>query len=137
MNLRNAMLAAILGGFLAVAVPAAAGPFIDWDPMYVYGPGASTTLAVPGQELKGVGLVSNFAAPLNDLDPNDPTTEYTFVIYGLIATPTVVSGVPATQFYTTNYTGGRFELYAGSPRNSSFAPNPENAIVPSGLKYSR
>jgi hypothetical protein len=35
------------------------------------------------------------------------------------------------QFYTTNYSGGTFELYAGSPRNSSFAPNPENAIVPS------
>ena len=134
MNLRNVMLATILGGFLAAAVPAAAGPFIDWDPMFVYGPGASTTLATPGAELKGVGLVSNFAAPLQDLDPNDPTTEYTFVIFGLIADPTVVSGVPATQFYTTNYTGGRFELYAGSPRNSSFAPNPENAIVPSTFK---
>jgi hypothetical protein len=133
MNIRNGLLAVILGGLLAAA-PATAGPFIDWDPMFVYGPGASTTIVTPGAELKGVGLVSNFAAPLADLDPNDPSTEYTFVIFGLIANPTVNTGVPATQFYTTNYTGGRFELYAGSPRNSSFAINPENAIVPSTFK---
>jgi len=130
MNIRNGLMALILTG-LVFAVPAAAGPFIDWDPMYVYGPGASTTIALPGGELKGVGLVSNFDAPLADLNPSDPTTEYTFIIKGLIATPTIVTGVPATTFYTTNYTGGTFELYAGSPRNASFAPNPENAIVPS------
>jgi len=39
MNIRNSLMAVILCG-LAFAVPAAAGPFIDWDPMYVYGPGA-------------------------------------------------------------------------------------------------
>lgn len=130
MNIRYGLMGLILGG-LALAAPAVAGPFIDWDPMYVYGTGASTTLALPGGELKGVGLVSNFDAPLADLNPNDPTTEYTFILKGLIAQPTVVTGVPSTLFYTTNYTGGTFELYAGSPRNSSFAPNPENAIVPS------
>ena len=130
MNFRYGLMGLILSG-LVLAVPAAAGPFIDWDPMYLYGAGASTTLALPGAEMKGVGLVSYFDAPLADLNPNDPSTEYTFIVKGLIANPTVVSGIPSTQFYTTNYTGGRFELYAGSPRNSSFAPNPENAIVPS------
>jgi hypothetical protein len=130
MNIRNWLMGALLTGLLA-AVPAHAGPFIDWDPMYVYGPGASISIATPGQELKGVGIVSDFAAPLADLNPADPTTEYTFIIKGLIAGVTSVSGVPSTQFYTTNYSGGTFELYAGSPRNSSFAPNPENAIVPS------
>lgn len=130
MKIRNLMLSALVLGALAAA-PAFAGPSIDWDPAFVYGPGASTTLATPGAELRGVGIVSSFDAPFADLDANDPTTEYTFVFRGLIAQPTVVSGPPAFTFYTTNYNGGVFELWAGSPRNSSFAPNPENAIVPS------
>ena len=84
MNIRNWLTGALLAGLLAAA-PAHAGPFIDWDPMYVYGPGASTSIVTPGQELKGVGLVSNFGVPLQDLNASDPTTEYTFVIHGLIA----------------------------------------------------
>lgn len=130
MNIRNGLLGAVLMGLVAAA-PAYAGPFIDWDPMYVYGPGAGVGIVTPGAELKGVGIVSNFDVPFQDLNASDPTTEYTFMIKGLIAGVTAVSGVPSTQFYTTNYAGGTFELYAGSPRNSSFAPNPENAIVPS------
>ena len=130
MKIRNLILSALLLGAF-VSAPAFAGPVIDWDPAYVYGPGASATVAVTGAELKGVGIVSMFDGPLGFLDANDPTKEYTFVFRGLIAQPTVVSGIPAFTFYTTNYNGGIIELYEGSPRNSSFAPNPENAIVPS------
>jgi hypothetical protein len=75
--------------------------------------------------------VSAFDGPFGFLDPNDPNKEYTFIFRGLIAQPTAVTGIPAFTFYTTNYSGGIIELYEGSPRNSSFAPNPENAIVPS------
>jgi len=129
MKIRNLMLSALILG--AMAAPAFAGPVIDWDPAFVYGPGASTTVATPGAELRGVGIVSSFDGPLGDLDANGPTTEYTFIFRGLIAQPTVLTGPPAFTFYTTNYTGGIIELWAGSPRNSSFAPFPENAIVPS------
>ena len=131
MKIRNLMFGALLVGAMAAA-PAFAGPVIDWDPAYVYGPGASTTGATPGLELRGVGIVSAFDGQLGGLNANDPTTEYTFIFRGLIAQPTVVTPGPPTKFfYTTNYNGGIIELYAGSPRNSSFAPFPENAIVPS------
>lgn len=130
MKIRNLMFSALMLGAMAT-VPAFAGPAIDWDPAFVYGPGAAVGVVTPGAELRGVGIVSLFDVPLQDLDANDPTTEYTFIFRGLIAQPTVTSGVPAFTFWTTNYTGGIIELYAGSPRNSSFAPNPENAIVPS------
>src|SRR6187549_379533 len=130
MKIRNQILTALLLGAFATA-PAFAGPVIDWDPAYVYGPGASTTVAVPGQELLGVGIVSSFDGVLGFLDANDPNKEYTFIFRQLLAQPTVVTGIPAFTFYTTNYTGGIIELYEGSPRNSSFAPNPPNAIVPS------
>jgi len=130
MKIRNQILTALLLGAFATA-PAFAGPVIDWDPAYVYGPGASTTVAVPGQELLGVGIVSSFDGVLGFLDANDPNKEYTFIFRQLFAQPTVVTGIPAFTFYTTNYTGGIIELYEGSPRNSSFAPNPPNAIVPS------
>ena len=43
MNIRNWLMGALLTGLLAAA-PAYAGPFIDWDPMYVYGPGASISI---------------------------------------------------------------------------------------------
>ena len=130
MKIRNLMMGALLLGAVASA-PAYAGPVIDWDPAFVYGPGASTTFAVPGAELKAVGIVSLFDGPLGGLDANDPTTEYTFILKGLTAQPTTTTGPPAFTFYTTNYNGGIIELYEGTPRNSSFAPNPENAIVPS------
>src|SRR5215813_2345690 len=130
MKIRNLMVSALLLGAIASA-PAFAGPAIDWDPAYVYGPGAVVGVVTPGTELKGVGIVSLFDGPLGFLNANDPNKEYTFVFYGLLAQPTLVQGPPAFTFYTTNYTGGTFELYEGTPRNSSFAPNPPNAIVPS------
>jgi len=130
MKIRNLMFSALMLGAMASA-PVFAGPMIDWDPAYVYGPGAAVGVVTPGAELRGVGIVSLFGPPLDFLDANDPNKEYTFIFRGLIAQPTVTSGVPAFTFWTTNYNGGIIELYEGSPRNSSFAPFPENAIVPS------
>lgn len=130
MKIRNLMFTALVLGAIASA-PAFAGPAIDWDPAYVYGPGAAVGLVTPGTELKGVGIVSLFDGPLGFLDANDPNKEYTFVFYGLIAQPTVQTGPPAFTFWTTNYSGGTLELYEGSPRNSVFTPNPPNADVPS------
>jgi hypothetical protein len=130
MKIRNLMFSALMLGAVATA-PAFAGPIIDWDPAFVYGPGAAVGVVTPGAELRGVGIVSMFDAPLGFLDANDPNKEYTFIFRQLIAQPTVTSGIPAYTFWTTNYNGGIIELYEGSPRNSSFAPFPENAIVPS------
>ena len=40
MKIRNLMFTALMMGAFASA-PALAGPMIDWDPAYVYGPGAA------------------------------------------------------------------------------------------------
>ena len=78
MKIRNLMISALMLGAMAT-VPAFAGPAIDWDPAFVYGPGAAVGVVTPGAELRGVGIVSLFDAPLQDLNANDPTTEYTFI----------------------------------------------------------
>ncbi len=110
---------------------AATGPAIDWDPAYTWEPLATPTNSVAGQEFKLVGTVSGFDFPFGDLNPSDPTREYTFVIYGLISQGTTAQGPPAFTIYTTNYTGGTFELYEDTSPDAVFAPNPPNAQVPS------
>jgi hypothetical protein len=109
---------------------AAVGPAIDWDPAYTWETGASVTNSPPGGEFKLVGIVSQFGPPLDALHADDPTKEYTFYVHGLISQGTVVAGPPATTFYTTNYTGGTFELYEDLSPESSFDPNPPNLTVP-------
>jgi hypothetical protein len=121
--------AVLLGGF--AAGPVAAGVSIDWDPAYTWEPGATPTNSNPGGVLQGVGIVSSFDVPFQDLNANDPNKEYTFYFHNLVSLGTVTYGSPGLQFYVTDYTGGTFELYEGSPRNSVFAPNPPNAQVPS------
>jgi len=113
------------------ANPAAARIPIDWDPAYFWQAGATPTNAPAGGELKAVGIVSDFGPPLDFLDAHDPGKEYTFYLYGLISQGTVASGPPSTTFYTTEYTGGFFELYEDLTPESSFAPNPPNGTVPS------
>jgi hypothetical protein len=115
-----------------LATPAfAVGPAIDWDPAYFWQAGATPTNLPAGGEMHIVGIISSFDVPFQDLDANDPTTEYTFYASGLISQGTVPTGPPATQLYTTSYVGGTITIYAGSPRNSAFDPNPPNATVPS------
>jgi hypothetical protein len=75
----------------------------------------------PGSTLSMVGIVDLFCAPFLDLDPNDPTTEYTFYITGLTSAGTVVSLNGPTTNYSTSYSGGTWEIHAGSPRNAPTA----------------
>jgi hypothetical protein len=116
---------------LFAASTASAGISVDWDPAYFWQTGATPTNSPAGGELKAVGIVSSFGPPIEFLDASDPTKEYTFYIHGLISQGTVATGPPSTTFYVTSYTGGIIELYEDLTPESSFAPNPPNASVPS------
>jgi hypothetical protein len=121
--------AALLAG--ALASPSSGAPIIDWDPAYFYEPGATPYSSTAGSEMKIVGIISAFGPPLDFLDANDLTKDYTFFISGLVSNGTVTIGPPATQFYTTTYAGGTITVYEGTPRDAVFDPNPPNATVPS------
>jgi hypothetical protein len=122
---------ALLAGILMGVAPVSAAIPIDWDPAYFWQTGATPTNSPLGGELKAVGIVSDFGPPLDFLDARDPGKEYTFYLYGLISQGTVATGPPSTTFYLTEYSGGFFELYEDLTPESSFAPNPPNATVPS------
>src|SRR5687768_11530602 len=130
MKIRNLLLGTALIA-CASAGPVLAGPIIDWDPAYTWEVGATATNSPTGGELIGVGIVSQFGPPFDDLNAGDPTREYTFHLHGLISQGTVASGSPATTFYVTEYIGGTFELYEDLSPDASFDPNPPNAGVPS------
>ncbi len=121
--------AALLVG--ALATPAAALPLIDWDPAYFYEPGATFNNSIVNSEMKIVGIISAFGPPLQFLDANDLTKDYTFYVYGLISNGTATIGPPATEFYITTYSAGTIEVYEGTPRDAVFDPNPPNPNVPS------
>lgn len=123
------VIAVLCAGVLAL--PAAGGPIVDWDPAYFYEPNATPSSSTSGSELRIVGIVSAFGPPLEFLDANDPSKDYTFLISGLISNGTTTVGSPGTQFYVTTYTGGTVELYEGTPRDAVFDPNPPNDNVPS------
>ena len=130
--MRKNLIAAV--AILIACAPArvlAVGANIDWDPIFTWEPGATATNSPFGGELKGVGVISDFNAPFDDLDPNDPNKEYTIYLYGLISQGTTTQGPPSFTFYTTTYQGGFIEIYEGTPRNAAFDPNPPNANVPS------
>ena len=124
----------LLAGALVVGAltsPAFAAPVIDWDPAFFYEPGSTPTNSIPGSEMRIVGIISAFGPPLEFLDANDPSKDYTFYVSGLISNGTASIGPPATTFYITTYGPGTIEIYEGTPRNAVFAPNPPNASVPS------
>jgi hypothetical protein len=122
----------LAAAFVAAASGTAlSGPAIDWDPAYFWEPGATFSSSTPGTELKIVGIISDFDTPFQDLDPSDPSKEYTFYAYGLISNGTTTSGIPAFTFYTTTYSGGTIEIYEDLTPESVFDPNPPNANVPS------
>ena len=125
------MCAALL--LAGVVSPArAVGPIFDWDPAYFYGDPSMTPSNQPsGTILKAVGILSAFGAPLEFLNATMPATEYTFYIDGLVSQGTTTVGPPATEIYTTFYTGGTFALYSDPTPESVFAPNPPNGLVPS------
>jgi hypothetical protein len=108
----------------SIAVPASGAPMVDWDPAYFYEPGATPYSSTPGSEMKIVGIISAFGPPLDFLDANDLTKDYTFYLSGLISNGTATIGPPATEFYITTYTGGTIEIYEGTPRDADFDPFP-------------
>lgn len=117
---------------LAFTASAEAGPAIDWDPIFFYGPPSSTFDNQPaGNALSGVGTVSKFDAPFNDLDAQDPTKEYTIYLYGLSSQGTTTIGSPGLQFYTTNYSGGTIEIYEDLSPDHDYGTNPPNGTAPS------
>jgi hypothetical protein len=77
-----------------------------------------------------VGTISQFGPPLDYLNAGNPAVEYTFYVHALISNGTVPTGPPATEFYTTTFTGGLIEVYFDSSPDASFDPNPPNAGVP-------
>ncbi len=108
------------------------GDVFAWDSLY-----DAPNYAYPaGTELKVVGFVNQFCAPLDGEAPNG-TTEYTFYWRGLTSGGTSSSpfGTSGTR-YDTDFTGGTFEIYKGSPKNAptaatigGFGP-PPNGTVP-------
>lgn len=129
MKTRMSILAALLAG--ALAAPVIAGPAIDWDPAYFWEPGATFSNSIPGNQMQIVGTISAFGPPLQFLNANDPTKDYTFYVSGLISNGTTTIGAPGSQFYLTTYNGGTISIYEGTPRDAVFDPNPPNANVPS------
>jgi hypothetical protein len=131
MNTWKTRILAVLAA-LAISGTAEAGPSIDWDPIFFYGPPSSTFSNQPaGNPLFGVGTVSKFDAPFNDLDASDPTKEYTIYLYGLTSLGTTVTGAPGLQFYSTSYSGGTIEIYEDLSPDHDYGTNPPNGTVPS------
>ena len=106
-----------------------------WAYETAYTPGSFTSAV--GSQLTVVGVVSVFCVPFADLNPLDPSTEYTFIWDGLTSLGTTSQpygiGGTGTQ-YTTKYLGGSFRVYAGSPRNAPTAASlmalPAPGVVP-------
>lgn len=122
-------LIAAAGLVCALVAPAAAGPAIDWDPIFFYGSGITPTNSPLGSQLIGVGTVSNFGPPLEFLNPNIGPYEYTIYLYGLIS-----QGTSAGPFYVTNYSGGFIEIREDTTPDASYDANPPNAGVPSDFQ---
>src|SRR5713226_713477 len=93
----------IMCGALAIAsapLPARAiGPVMDWDPAYMWQPGATPTNLPAGGIMRFVGTISVFGPPLDYLNATMPGTEYTFSGDALVSQGTVTTGPPATQIY--------------------------------------
>jgi hypothetical protein len=116
----------------AAPIPAhAITPVIDWDPAYMWQPGGTPTNLPAGGIMRFVGIVSVFGPPLDYLNATMPAVEYTFSGDGLVSLGTVAVGPPATQFYTTSYSGGVIKVFADPTPDAVFAPFPPNAQVPS------
>jgi len=111
---------------LALGVPASAGivnPVVDLAPGYAMenGRAVGDHTSTAADTLCIVGFVADFNEPFDDLDPNDPTREYTYVYKGLISQGTVVSGGGSFTFYDTDYSGGVLEIYCDPAQNADYA----------------
>ena len=83
---------------------------------------ASTYNSSAGSVLTIVGIINGFNAPLAFLNAADPNKEYTFVCSNLVSAGTVTANpFGSSFFYDTDYNGGTFTIYEGSPRNAPTA----------------
>jgi hypothetical protein len=99
----------------------------------------ATFISTSGSAMTIVGLITQFGVPLNFLNPSDPNKEYTFVMSGLTSAGTVTSVNGPTTNYDTDYAGGTFTIYEGSPRNAitgaAWGSNPfGGATVPANFQ---
>jgi len=131
-----ALLALVAAGALATGVFAQCGTgvLINFDAdafAYETAYDNATFRSSPGSALEVTGIVATFCPPLAHLDPNDPNKEYTFVLTGLTSLGTTHTPLnPAGVRHSTDYSGGVFYIYEGTPRNAPGAgampcpPNP-------------
>ena len=117
MTTRKIGLAALLGlmSVFTFAVPAlAAGPcdtgtLIDWDAdAFAYETNYANLFSNPASNLTMVGVINLFCSPLDILNPQDPTKEYTFIFMNLISQGTTVIPVGTSTIYDTIYDQGLF-----------------------------
>ena len=93
----------------------------NYDPL-TYHSTANSVLSI-------VGHVAYFCAPLAALDPSDPNKEYTFYITGLVSQGTQHFGpFGGTTFHETDYTGGTWAVYEGSPEDAPHDVTPMPAL---------
>src|ERR1041384_2281597 len=99
----------------AVPLPAhAIGPVLDWDPAYMWQPGATPTNLPAGGVMRFVGTVSVFGPPLDFLNATMPAVEYTFTGDDLVSQGTTTIGPPAPPIYTPAAPGGPGHVRAGA-----------------------
>lgn len=119
-----ALVAALtLAAWAPAATAAIVNPVVDFGSGYAMENGrpVDDPTSTPGDVLTVVGHVVAFNEPFDDLDPNDPMQEYTYVYSDLISLGTVVSGGGSFIFYDTDYAGGVLRVYCDTAMNSDFA----------------
>jgi hypothetical protein len=128
----RAMMAVIVLTALVSSSRAEAGRTLEWSSLCFYGPSGVTIANQPaGTHLDAVGVISGAESPLDYLQPQDSTREYTMYISGLVSQGTITSGPPGAQTYTTVYNGGAIEVFEDLTPDHDFGTFPPNATVPS------
>ena len=84
-----------------------------------------------GTHVNAVGVISRAESPLDYLQPQDPTREYTIYFSGLVSLGTTTTGSPGARTYSTAYSGGTIEIYEDLTPDHEFSMFPPNATVPS------
>ncbi len=123
---RNVLSLIVVAGLAMVfAAPTVAfvNPIVDFGTGYAKEDArmVDDNISTAGDVLLIVGHVVGFNSPFDDLDPNDPAVEYTYVYRNLVSLGTVVSGSGLTAVYDTDYSGGVLEVYADPSLDADFA----------------
>ncbi len=122
-NIRTLALA--LAAITLLPALAAAGivnPILDFGPSYAKetGRSAGDHGSANGASLTIVGHVVIFNEPFDDLDPNDPGKEYTYIMEATSGGSSSSPAGPYT-FYSTTYSNATFRVYCDAAQNADFA----------------